>query len=317
MKPLFRVGVAILAFGIAVFLWKAAYRPEPVYNGKTLTQWAEQFGSNNWRAGGRGAAAEAQLAIQQIGTNGVPFLLDLIRAKDSPTKKKLRTLLPPSWHARLSLNDRSGEIRRIGAHGLAAFGTNAPAAVPYLIQIASSHSNDDARYIAAFTIRTMGSAAEPAIPFLIQCLTNRMNTIRDEAALALGYLHLQPEVVVFAFPSGSSRLARCSCAHCFALIHLVNHGWRKPTVRRFAPRLGAFISSIKGETLPGQRAAARKRIQWRMTPLSLITRGLKNLLRTEAHGGMRRHGVPFDALQYAHGLDKSRGNLTHRDFEVD
>ncbi|HWN94932.1 MAG TPA: HEAT repeat domain-containing protein, partial [Methylomirabilota bacterium] len=78
----------------------------------------------------------------------------------------------------------------------AAFGTNAPAAVPYLIQIASSHSNDDARYIAAFTIRTMGSAAEPAIPFLIQCLTNQMNTIRDEAALALGYLHLQPEVVV-------------------------------------------------------------------------------------------------------------------------
>ncbi|HWN94089.1 MAG TPA: hypothetical protein VNT99_03575, partial [Methylomirabilota bacterium] len=164
MKPVLVLAVTILAVGIVVFIWKAAYRPEPVHNGKTLTQWAEQYGSNNWRAGGREVATEAQFAIQQIGTNGVPFLLDLIRTKESPTKKKLRTLLPPSWHARLRLNDKGDEIRRIGAHGLAAFGTNAPAAVPYLIQIASSHSNDDARYIAAFTIRTMGSAAEPAIP---------------------------------------------------------------------------------------------------------------------------------------------------------
>jgi len=195
-KSVLVLAVAILAVGIVVFVWKATYRPEPVYKGKALTHWAQQYGSNNWRAGGREAAAEAQLAIQQIGTNGVPFLLDLIRTKESPTKTKLRNLLPPSWHTRLRLNDKGDEIRRTGAHGLAALGTNAPAAVPYLIQIASSHSEDDGRYIAAFTLRAMGHAAEPAIPFLVQCLTNRMETIRDEAALALGYLRLRHEIVV-------------------------------------------------------------------------------------------------------------------------
>ncbi len=196
MKPVLRVLVAILSLGIVVFLWKATYRPEPVYNVKTLTQWAEQFGSNNW-SGGFDSAKEAKTAIQKIGTNSVPFLIDLIRSTESPMRIKLRQVMPRSWHTRLHLQEQTQQMRRTGAHGLAALGPDAAAvALPDLIDIASHHPNEDARYVAVFAIRVLGEGAEPAIPFLIQCLTNSVNIIRDDAALALGSMHLQPDVCV-------------------------------------------------------------------------------------------------------------------------
>lgn len=99
-------------------------------------------------------------------------------------------------NCKLRLRDNSGTIRRDGAHGLSALGTNAAAAVPALIELATHHPDDDGRYIAVFAIRTLGSAAEPAIPFLIQCLTNKINIIRDDAALGLGYIHLRSEIAV-------------------------------------------------------------------------------------------------------------------------
>jgi HEAT repeat protein len=111
-------------------------------------------------------------------------------------KKKLRKVLPRTWHAKLHTNDNTGEIRRMGAHGLAALGTNAAAAVPALIEIATRHPDDDGRYIAGFALRTLGSAAEPAIPFLLQRLTNKIDIIRDDAALGLGYIGLRPDIAV-------------------------------------------------------------------------------------------------------------------------
>jgi HEAT repeat protein len=197
LKPVLSLLVVILACGIAVLILKFVYRPEPSYNGKTLTQWADQFGSNNWSASGAAGAREAKAAIQKVGTNSVPFLIELIRSTESPTRSRLRRIVPRSWHTRLHLQERTQQTRRTGAHALAALGPDAAAiALPDLIEIASRHPNEDARYVAVFAIRVLGEGAEPAIPFLIQCLTNSVNIIRDEAALALGYMHLQPDVTV-------------------------------------------------------------------------------------------------------------------------
>jgi hypothetical protein len=187
--------VAALAFlMVLVALAVLFFRREPTYRGKTLTRWAEQFGSNNWREGGSGPAGEARTAIRAIGSNGIPFLVRLVGTEESWTKRKLRTLLPLAWHDKLRLKDESGTARRIGAHGLAALGTNAPGAVPELIKIASTHPDEDGRDIAVLALRTLRHAAEPAIPFLIQCLTNESRIIRDDAAIALGFMHRQPQV---------------------------------------------------------------------------------------------------------------------------
>lgn len=142
---------------LAVLAWRSLFHPEPVYNGKPLSTWAEQYGSNNWRAGGKPAAREAQAAIRQIGTNGIPFLLNLIRSQESPLKKRLRTMVPQTWHQRLHLRDTSQEVCRTGAHGLAALGTNAACAVPELIEIAKHHPDEYGRYIGVFTLRMLGA----------------------------------------------------------------------------------------------------------------------------------------------------------------
>jgi hypothetical protein len=180
--------VAGLAFLVAAFVaWLFLRRVEPVYNGKPLTFWAQQYGSNNWSAR-KELAREAEFAVRQIGTNAIPFLLDLMQARDSDLKKGLRQHLPRKWHDPLRLNDNSGKVRRMGAHGLAALGTNAPAAVPALIELATQHPDEDGRYIAVFALRTLGPAAEAAIPFYIQSLTNTDDTIRNEAAVGLGLI---------------------------------------------------------------------------------------------------------------------------------
>lgn len=144
--------VLLLLMGLALFSGH-----EPTYQGKPLSGWAQQYGSNHWSGANRAADKEAEFAIQQIGTNSIPFLLDLIRARESALKKKLRTVVPQTWHDKLRLRDNSGKVRRVGAHGLAALGTNAAAAVPALIELATNHPDDDGRYIAVFAIRTLGS----------------------------------------------------------------------------------------------------------------------------------------------------------------
>ena len=117
---------------VALLIWKSFYRPEPAYNGKRLTAWAQQYGSNHW-SGNRGPAEEAEFAIRQIGTNGIPFLLEWIGTRDSALKKKLRTILPRTWHLTLRVDDDAGETRRMCSHGLSALCSNAPSAVPPLI----------------------------------------------------------------------------------------------------------------------------------------------------------------------------------------
>jgi HEAT repeat protein len=193
---------------------------EPRTGGKTLTEWSQQYGSNHW-SGNRVADLEAQAEIRAIGTNAIPFLLKQVAARNSPLKGKLARYLPKQWQSHPLLRADAEETRRAGAHGLAALGTNAAAAVPKLIQLATEHPDEDGRYSAVFALRTLAPASEPAIPLLIQCLTNSSAFIRDDAAMALGAIGRQPDVVVPAlveFVSHNDEVTRLrSTANTFEL----------------------------------------------------------------------------------------------------
>src|SRR5437764_7757398 len=109
---------------------------EPSYNGKCLSKWALQYaGSHNWNGENLAADQDAEFAIQQIGTNGIPFLLNLMQKPDSALKAGLRRIFPQKWHYKVHLLDYSGKIRRAGAFGIVALGTNAVTALPCLARI--------------------------------------------------------------------------------------------------------------------------------------------------------------------------------------
>ena len=81
------VTVGVLAL-VLVF-----YRDEPSYEGKRLSEWAREYGSNYW-SGSQDKAKPAEAAIQHIGADGVPFLLEAIATEPSPMKKRLRKVIP-------------------------------------------------------------------------------------------------------------------------------------------------------------------------------------------------------------------------------
>jgi hypothetical protein len=192
-------GVIVLMAVVILLAWRFLPSSEPVYKGKTLSAWTLQYSSNFWAGPyDKAAKKEAEIAIQQIGTNAVPYFLDMIRVRDSAVKRRLRAVVPESWYFKLRLSDRLSHqiLRSNAAYGFGALGTNATGALPTLIEVATHHPDEDGRYAAMLAISSVGPAAEPVIPFLIQCLTNENRRIRYGAAMGLGHLQRQPEIIV-------------------------------------------------------------------------------------------------------------------------
>jgi hypothetical protein len=66
-----------------------------------------------------------------------------------------------------------------GEFGFGALGTNAGAAVPALIQIASEDSPSDSQHSAISSLGDIGPPARQAIPYLLQWATRTNNTPYD------------------------------------------------------------------------------------------------------------------------------------------
>ena len=88
--------VIVLPFAlVAVMIWSLPRGvEEPVYHGKRYTEWVEQI-----LALGEGGAVErgrqeAIAAIEAIGTNAIPYLLQEIGSKDSSVKQLLIRVMP-------------------------------------------------------------------------------------------------------------------------------------------------------------------------------------------------------------------------------
>jgi HEAT repeat protein len=172
---------------------------EPVYQGKTLRSWLEQFGTNHWAAGhGGNLDRQAEAAIQHIGTNAVPFYLQLLTARESPLKVKLLTLGQKPWLAAFHIPSvaeyrKQLDLRKtLGAYGFVALGEKAKPFIPALIAL----NNDEVRrtrHLAIFALRCLGPIASEALPEMFVCLNDPDFTIRSEAATAVGEIHQESE----------------------------------------------------------------------------------------------------------------------------
>lgn len=154
-------------------------------------------------------------AIRAIGTNAIPFLLQMLREHDSEVKT-----LFFKWMAKQDViqldhvpaNDRHYEA-------VAAFkvlGSKASNAVPELLKIYTRNKHEDVLVSVSDCLGYIGPAASPAIPALLRCANGSTEeTSRYAAISALGEIGAQPEFVVpklIPILSDADSFARCQSA---------------------------------------------------------------------------------------------------------
>jgi hypothetical protein len=77
------VAYIVAAIVIAAVMGYALRPREPEYQGRRLSEWQEDFD------GDQETLDKATMAVKEMGTNAVPFLLDAIRAKEPVWESKL------------------------------------------------------------------------------------------------------------------------------------------------------------------------------------------------------------------------------------
>lgn len=163
-------------------IWFMAYPSppgEPVWQGKELSQWLTECKSDN----PRDLTESAQKAIRAMGTNALPFLLNMVATTDSRAKMKLR-----AWAGKGSIIRKwttpSHYISRISAAaGFEALGKEAAPAAPELIKMLNDEQTEYPAVLA------LGAIGQPAVPLLVQTLTNRSAWTRMGAVQALNFMH--------------------------------------------------------------------------------------------------------------------------------
>jgi hypothetical protein len=160
--------ILLAAILIYFFFLTPAARKEPVYQGKTLTQWLKQlddgevYGISSGRLPSFSRAqVEAAEAIRAIGTNALPLLIEDIHAH--PAEKDM-------W---VQLN------RKLDRVTMKHFGR-------WSLSLADVTAKDRVRWRAAQGLSALGPLAKPAVPELTRLLfTNYFHSSIKEAAYAL------------------------------------------------------------------------------------------------------------------------------------
>jgi hypothetical protein len=216
-----RLAVPLFVAAIVTFAtWRSTRSPEPTFEGKPLTHWIDELD------GSSSARANAERAIRTIGTNGVPVLLELLRAKD-----------PPPFLARtanlVGIETPAPELLHNKAvRGFELLTTNAFSAVPGLIDILQRNYNDSSRIATLGSLSLIGSAAEPAVPFIIKHANDPNALARHNAIQALGEIGGEPRVTIPVLTAALSD-SQPSVRWC-ALFALRAHG---PRARSAVPEI--------------------------------------------------------------------------------
>jgi hypothetical protein len=215
---------ALVVMVIGGLAWVGLRKPpEPVYQGRTLTDWLLQYARETLISGQPAnyfeLPNESKTAVRNIGTNAVPTLLKLVSAHDSPWKINIkRWIRQLKTKAGLSTNSYQRDAytsHTLAIVGFKILGSDGKDAVPALINLLKSQHDDvrgtvrdclgcigpsakDAvpelirelndvhmRFWAIITLGRIGENAKPAVPLLLQYLNDKEQAVRDVATDAL------------------------------------------------------------------------------------------------------------------------------------
>jgi len=195
MRKRVQIALAVLLVAIVgMVVWQVLREREPVYQGKRLTVWLDQYHTQNWAGHNRDSGRQAEDAIRHFGTNAIPIYLKLMSTRDSPLKHELMSRAP--WWLLSMLHMREGEYYRwLGAWGISCLGEDAKPAIPALIALLNVN-DPSVQYQALVTLCSLGPAASDAVPSLIKCLHSPDVEVQRWALRALGKIHAEPERVI-------------------------------------------------------------------------------------------------------------------------
>jgi hypothetical protein len=151
------------------------------------------YGSPGWK--------KADQAIRHIGTNAIPTLLGMIRARDRPSlvlkfmDTARRFGIPVGRYRHAITRHEEAE------YAFEMLGTNAVAAVPALIRIYERDISPSSQRCAALSLGHIGRGAQAALPALFRNFTHTNGDVRFYAVSAVMHIGGEPGVVVPALTS--------------------------------------------------------------------------------------------------------------------
>jgi hypothetical protein len=168
------LGILSIALGIYLLLPR-----EPLYGGKRLSVWLEEFTPSLKR----GIPMEARDAIRHMGTNALPSLVREMKVLDAPFGSRILTWIN-SKQSKLAFTIKSPARRR--ANAAIACETLGPAATPVVPELIGLLDDETAGVDAALALVAIG---EPAISPLLENLPQASGPARSLSAdiLAQGF----------------------------------------------------------------------------------------------------------------------------------
>jgi len=171
-----------------VFSWDS----QPRYQSIKLSDWLDSIRGGRARQYQTVWPIQAEQAIRNIGTNGLPYLIEWIGYEKAGWKIRAGAAYQkwPHWLVSRRLADRisydKGE--RLGDDAVLAFrilGREAAPAVPQLVTILRDKQRPTASRRAITCLGSIGPAARPALPYLKQIATGSQQPAALDAMMAI------------------------------------------------------------------------------------------------------------------------------------
>ena len=192
----------VFLVGISIWLLCVIFQPfetkGPLYQGKKLTDWAEETDQGVVFLGHPTSTNQEQselaiAAIRHIGTNALPVALELCEAKDSWPRQQLAEWVEQydndHWTNRFPIHIKPDWQKNCdGISIIWALGPAAEPAVPVLTQWLQSQD----RQIAEIAMLALPGVGTNAIPPLEQLLNSPRQDVRIRAAIILAE-HFSPQ----------------------------------------------------------------------------------------------------------------------------
>lgn len=251
-----RIGLATLLLALlGVVVWLVLFpregEPDPVYQGRPLSAWLDDYMVPGPRMSVKGREA-ANAAVRHLGTNAFPMLLRRLGTKDAPVMDGFYELLKKQHF--IKIHHLIARHRRMEALlAFDALGAEGKGAVPALIELYEQRSSQSRAMVAA-VIGSIGPEAKAAVPVLLSDALGGSDVFtRHGDILALGRIHSEPQQVVPALVNCLS--SPDAKIRSYAALALVEFG---ADARSAVPKLIGLLTDGTPEVRNAAGAALRQ-----------------------------------------------------------